>query len=166
MPECTLRSLFGHCKRNRVIFCDPTSRIQTSNGTGKVAQPLAADQIQTSIARATRPADRLIIVLAAIHAARTAGIRNLQLDDLDLGNRRLTIAGHPRPLDDLTHHLLISWLDLPTRAMAGHRQPALDHQQAHRTANNPVSTTWAGYHAAACTPPSKGSASTANSKKP
>ncbi|MCX4486378.1 MULTISPECIES: hypothetical protein [Streptomyces] len=33
------------------------------------------------------------------------------LDDVDLGNRRLTIAGRARPLDDLTLKLLTDWLD-------------------------------------------------------
>ncbi|WP_173456835.1 hypothetical protein [Streptomyces sp. NRRL S-31] len=31
------------------------------------------------------------------------------LDDVDLGNRRLTIAGRVRPLDDLTVKLLLDW---------------------------------------------------------
>ncbi|MFB7421464.1 hypothetical protein ACFC1L_43675 [Streptomyces sp. NPDC056210] len=33
------------------------------------------------------------------------------LDDVDLGNRRLTIAGRVRPLDDLTRKLLLDWLE-------------------------------------------------------
>lgn len=33
------------------------------------------------------------------------------LDDVDLGNRRLTIAGRARPLDDLTLKLLLDWLE-------------------------------------------------------
>ncbi|MFB0619431.1 hypothetical protein [Streptomyces sp. AGS-58] len=33
------------------------------------------------------------------------------LDDVDLGNRRLTIAGRVRPLDDLTSRLLLDWLE-------------------------------------------------------
>ncbi|KQW03441.1 hypothetical protein [Streptomyces sp. Root369] len=33
------------------------------------------------------------------------------LDDADLGNRRLTIAGCVRPLDDLTLKLLPDWLE-------------------------------------------------------
>jgi hypothetical protein len=32
------------------------------------------------------------------------------LDDLDIGNRRLTIAGRARPLDDLTLKPLLEWL--------------------------------------------------------
>jgi hypothetical protein len=33
------------------------------------------------------------------------------LDDADLGNRRLTIAGRGRPLDALTMKLLMDWLE-------------------------------------------------------
>ena len=50
------------------------------------------------------------MALAAVHAARPAQIRALQLSDADLGNRRLTIAGKTRPLDDLTYQVLLDWL--------------------------------------------------------
>ncbi len=33
------------------------------------------------------------------------------LDDVDVGNRRLTIAGRVRPLDDLPLTLLLDWLE-------------------------------------------------------
>ncbi len=46
-----------------------------------------------------------------VHAARPAAIRALQLDDIDLGNRQITIGNHVRPLDDLTRSVLIGWLD-------------------------------------------------------
>ncbi|HEV7976384.1 hypothetical protein [Amycolatopsis sp.] len=60
---------------------------------------------------ATRPADPLILALASIYAARPGGIRDLLLDDIDLGNRRLTIAGRTRPLDEMTRRALLHWLD-------------------------------------------------------
>jgi len=37
-----------------------------------------------------------VLALAAVHAARPAAIRELTLDDLDLPNRRITIARHAR----------------------------------------------------------------------
>jgi integrase len=52
-----------------------------------------------------------VLVLAAVHAARAGAIRAAQLDDVDLGNRRLTIAGRVRPIDELTHQILLDWLD-------------------------------------------------------
>lgn len=68
----------------------------------------ALDQV---IATATTPDLRLIIALAAVHAARPKTIRTMLLDDVDIGNRRITVGGHIRPLDDLTRRALLDWLD-------------------------------------------------------
>ena len=53
---------------------------------------------------------RLFVALAAVHGARPGHIRALQLEDVDLGNRRITIAGRDRPLDDLTYRCIGDWL--------------------------------------------------------
>jgi hypothetical protein len=106
-----LRSLFGFSKKNDVVFRNPTSRIRVGDRHSKLIQPLRPDQVQATIGAAARPADRLIIALAAVHAARPGAIRALQLTDIDLGNRRLTIAGRARPLDELTRQVLLGWLD-------------------------------------------------------
>ncbi|MEU4040096.1 hypothetical protein [Streptomyces collinus] len=74
-------------------------------------QPLVPEQVDRSVAAAPTPATRLILALAAVRAARVAQIAGLMLDDVDLGNRRLTIAGRVRPLDDLTRKLLLDWLE-------------------------------------------------------
>ncbi|MET8453667.1 hypothetical protein [Streptomyces sp. NPDC005209] len=60
---------------------------------------------------ATTPDLRLIIALAAVHAAQPKMIRTMQLDDVDLGNRRVIVGGHVRPLDDLTRRAVLDWLD-------------------------------------------------------
>jgi hypothetical protein len=44
-----------------------------------------------------RPADPLILALATIHAARA-----VLLEDVDLGNRRITVAGRVHLLDEKT----------------------------------------------------------------
>ncbi|MFD8386666.1 hypothetical protein ACFV2X_50645 [Streptomyces sp. NPDC059679] len=103
-----LRSLFTWAKRNGIIFRNPTSRIKVGQYEYAVLQPLVPTQVDRSVAAATTPATRLILALAAVHAARVA---NLMLDDVDLGNRRLTIAARARPLDDLTLKLLLDWLE-------------------------------------------------------
>lgn len=46
------------------------------------------------------PGSTLILALAAVHAARVVQIGTLMLDDVDIGNRRMTIAGRVRPLDE------------------------------------------------------------------
>jgi integrase len=56
-----------------------------------------------------------MVALAVVHAARWEAIRDLTLDDIDLPNRRITIAGHPQRLGDLSHKALRTWLD--------HRRP-------------------------------------------
>jgi hypothetical protein len=106
-----LRSLFSWAKRDGVIFRDPTNRIRLPTTPRPVWLPLAKDQITHAVQAASTPQSRVCVALAAVHAARPAQIRALQLDDLDLGNRRITISGHARPLDELTYRVLLEWLD-------------------------------------------------------
>ncbi|WP_159030573.1 integrase [Streptomyces sp. CB01201] len=105
-----LRSLFRHAKKNGQLFHNPTIRIRVPRQTGSVLQALDQADIDEAIA-ATTPDIRLIVSLAAVHAARPKMIRTMQLDDIDLGNRRITVGGHVRPLDDLTHRAVLDWLD-------------------------------------------------------
>ncbi|AQZ70397.1 hypothetical protein BKM31_14760 [[Actinomadura] parvosata subsp. kistnae] len=105
-----IRSLFRHCKKNRMIFRDPAARLRVGEQPRKLIMPLADADIDGAVSAVSKPLDRLILALAAIHAARPKAIRELQLDDVDLGNRRLTVAGRSRPLDDLTHQVLLAWL--------------------------------------------------------
>ena len=106
-----LRSLFTWARRDGVIFASPCTRIRVGARPLPVWQPLTAGQITSAVQAATTPQARLCVALASIHAARPGQIRALQLDDADLGNRRITIAGRTRPLDDLTRRLLTEWLD-------------------------------------------------------
>ncbi|MFE3449387.1 hypothetical protein ACFXJ8_10665 [Nonomuraea sp. NPDC059194] len=55
-------------------------------------------------------AGRVIIALAAENATRIGAIRHLTLDDLDLANRRITLAGRRQRLGDLSHRVLRRWL--------------------------------------------------------
>ncbi|MFD5496385.1 hypothetical protein ACFYY3_24025 [Streptomyces sp. NPDC001812] len=98
--------MFRQAKKNGWIFRDPTIRIRVPRQAGRVIQAL--DQV---IATATTPDLQLIIALAAVHAARLKTIRTMLLDDVDIGNRRITVGGHIRPLDDLTRRALLDWLD-------------------------------------------------------
>jgi hypothetical protein len=106
-----LRSLFVWAKKNGVVFTDPTRHIRVGQAADPVWQPLAPEQIARSVAVATTPQARLVVALASVHAARSGEIRRLLVDDVDLANRRLTIGGQTRPLDDLTARLLIEWLE-------------------------------------------------------
>lgn len=46
-----------------------------------------------------------------MHAARPEAIRALLLADIDIGNRRLAVAGRTRPLDELTRRAVTEWLN-------------------------------------------------------
>ncbi|WP_225102054.1 hypothetical protein [Streptomyces sp. CoH27] len=106
-----LQSLFARAKKNGTIFKNPTSRIRVGRQENGVIQPLDPGHVQSAVTVVARPADRLILALAAVHAARPDAIRRLQLDDLDIGNRRLIIDGRVRPLGKLTLQLALAWLD-------------------------------------------------------
>jgi hypothetical protein len=106
-----LRSLFRHCKKTATIFGDPAARIRVGHHDYAVVQPLQPAEVRAALTAAVTPSARLALALAAIHAARPKAIRELLLDDVDLGNRRLIIAGHARPLDKFTHRVILDWLD-------------------------------------------------------
>jgi integrase len=105
-----LRSLFAHAKKTKAIFRNPTSRIKVGQQESGVLQPLRPEHLKQTTQAAVTPATRVLVALAAVHAARASAILAIHLDDLDLGNRRLTIAGRSRPLDDLTYQVLLDWL--------------------------------------------------------
>ena len=110
-----LRSLFRFARKRSLIFTNPATGMKTSDA-GSSLLPMADAEIRAAERVATGPAQRLIVALAAVHATRSGVIRHLTLDDLDLPNRRITIAGHPQRLGELTYQTFRSWL--------GHRRTA------------------------------------------
>jgi site-specific recombinase XerD len=72
-----LRSLFAWAKRFGLIFRNPTSRIKAGQSEYTVLQPLLPAQVDRSVAACTTPAARLVLALAAVHAARVAQIATL-----------------------------------------------------------------------------------------
>lgn len=79
-------------------------------------------------------------MLAAVHAARPKTIRHLLLADVDLGNRRLTIDGKLRPMDDFTHQTLRDWLDYRRARWPHTVNPHLLINQISATGTGPVGT--------------------------
>ncbi|WTJ48500.1 hypothetical protein OH786_38485 (plasmid) [Streptomyces atratus] len=137
-----LRSLFGWAKKNGIVFRNPTARIKAGTFEYSVLQPLQPQQVTRSVEAVRSPAARLALALAASHAARAGAIRALQLDDVDLGNRRLTIAGRTRPMDDLTHQMLLFWLDYRRRRRPNTANPHLLINQMTALETGPVSGWW------------------------
>lgn len=134
-----LRSLMRHCNKTGTIFSDPTARIRIGHRDEPVILPLTPEQIDDVTQAAAAPAARLTLALAAVHAARPEAIRNLQLDDVDLGNRRLAIATVTRPLDDLTHRLLLDWLTERRRRWPNTANPHLIINKQTASTTRPVS---------------------------
>lgn len=106
-----LRSLFGFAKKRALIFANPTVGLRKARPSDAVLLPLTDEQIHALEALATDPACRVIIALAADHAARNTAIRHLKLDDVDLANHRITVAGHRQRCGELTHHALRCWFE-------------------------------------------------------
>jgi integrase len=105
-----LRSLFRYAKKRGLVFTNPTTRLKADD-VERSLLPMTDAEIHAVEQAAGNPAQRLIVALAAVHAARPAAIRQLLLDDLDLPNRRITIAGHTQRLGELTHRALRAWLE-------------------------------------------------------
>ena len=137
-----LRSLFGHCKKTGRIFRDPTRGVHDGQRPLILIQPLQPAEIDQATAAAVTPAARLAVALAAVHAARPKTIRELHLGDIDLGNRRLVIAGRARPLDDLTRRLLLAWLQHRGRRWPGTANPHLIINQQTAMTTRAVSENW------------------------
>ena len=106
----SLRSLFAFSKKKGVIFRNPTRGLKVGQHPYGIAQPLDQVEVDQAVASADTPVARLVLVLAAVHAARRSAMIALRLDEVDLGNRRLTIAGRVHPLDELTRQILLEWL--------------------------------------------------------
>ena len=132
-----LRSLFAFCKKKGMVFRNPASGIKVGQHPYGIAQPLGQDDVDKA---AATPSARLVLVLAAVHAARTGAIRAAQLDDVDLGNRRLIIAGRVRPIDEFTHQILLDWLGYRRTRWPDTANPHLLINQQSAMGTRPVST--------------------------
>jgi integrase len=104
-----LRSLFRFAKKRGLVFANPTLHLATTRIDPSLL-PMTNAEIRAVQQVAVNPAQRLIVALAAVHAARIAAIRHLLLDDLDLPNRRITIAGHTQRLGEPADRALRAWL--------------------------------------------------------
>ena len=135
-----LRSLFTFCKKKGTIFRNPAQGIRVGQRPYGIIQPLRQDEVDQAAAAATTPAARLVLVLAAMHAARRKAIRELLFDDVDLGNRRLTIGGRTRPIDELTRQILLEWLSYRAARWPCTANPHLLINKMSANGTGPVST--------------------------
>ena len=129
-------------QKTGTIFRDPTRGVRDGQRPLILIQPLQPAEIDQATSAAVTPAARLAVALAAVHAARPKTIRELHLGDVDLGNRRLVIAGRARPLDDLTASLLLAWLQHRGRRWPGTANPHLIINQQTAMTTRAVSENW------------------------
>ncbi|WP_018220095.1 site-specific integrase [Salinispora pacifica] len=129
-------------KHSNLIFRNPTARVRGPRAEDAIWQPLRPDELNQAVTAATTPQPWLFLVLAAVHAARPGQIRAMHLDDVDLPGRRITIAGHDRPLDELTHRALLDWLDYRHRRWPNIANPHLLVSTESALRHAPVSHTW------------------------
>lgn len=113
-PLCTtisaVRSLFRFARKHGRVFANPARRLSAAVPE-PIVLPMTDSEIRAVEQAITLPGQRMIVALAAVHAARWEAIQALTLDDLDLPNRRITVAGHSQRLGDLSHQALRAWLD-------------------------------------------------------
>ena len=138
-----LRSLFKFCLSAGVIFRNPAQGIKVGRRlSSTVLQPLGQHDIDNAVAAAATPAARLIVALAAVHAARSSTICALLLRDADPGSGRLLLSGRPRPLDDLTARLLRTWLENRRARWPRTANPHLLINAQTALGTGPASRTW------------------------
>ena len=137
-----LRSLTRHCNKNGLIFTDPAARIRSAPRPETIILPLPASRVSTATRAAVTPAARLALALAAVHALRPEAIRRLALGDIDLGNRRITVSGQSRPLDDLTRRLILEWLGHRRQRWPRTASPYLLINNQAAMTTRPVSENW------------------------
>ena len=137
-----LRSLFTWAKKTGVIFRNPATRIKLGKREQAIWQPLTAGQLADAVTAATTPQARVCLVLAAVHAARAGTIRALQLDDVDLGSRRLRLAGTDRPMGELTGKMLHEWLEYRQRRWPHTANPHLLVSKESALRHGPVSSAY------------------------
>jgi integrase len=114
-----MRSLFGTLKARRVLFANPTAGLLGRHATPTPALGLDPAVRPSLLARLDRPDKRLIVLLAGVHALRSAQICALTLDAVDLAAGALLVDGQPRRLDALTRQQARAWLE-----WRGRRWPA------------------------------------------
>jgi hypothetical protein len=137
-----MRSLFRALKRQRLTFTNPTA--------GQVArrcQPTPALGLDPArraglLGQLHRPDQRLIVLLAGVHALRSAQICVLTLDAVDLAGGRLLINGRPRRLDALTLSQLRAWLGWRRDRWPATANPYLLINQSTAGGLSPVERSW------------------------
>ncbi|RJQ74198.1 integrase [Pseudonocardiaceae bacterium YIM PH 21723] len=117
-----VRSLFWFAKKKGLVFRDPARHLPSVK-VAPVLVPLTEQEIRAIGQSVVTPAQRLVVTLAAAHAARATPIRHLTLADIDLPGRRITIDGHEQLMGELTTDALVTWLAFRNATWPGTANP-------------------------------------------
>jgi hypothetical protein len=106
-----LRDLFRVLKAQRLVFTNPTLRIRIPGLNPSTPSPLDSDALhRLGQAAANDPALRVVLAFIGVHALQPRSVRHLQLDQIDLPNRRLALPGTIRRLDHFTTEAITAYL--------------------------------------------------------
>lgn len=144
------RQFFRWARKNKVVLVDPTKDLPGMPRRGFTGATLSlADQRRLfrrwSSGSEAHPHEALVGVLALLHAAASAELRHLRVEDFDetghalrLGDRR-----YPVPLDPVTMTVLRRCLD--QRASLNTRNPHVIVTTQTKTRSTPASTAYLSY---------------------
>jgi hypothetical protein len=105
-----IRSLFSTLKSRRILFTNPAAPLTGPRIQPPPVLPLDDGLHARLLGRLHDPAERLIVLLAGVHALRPSDIRALTLDNAGPAAGTLRLGGRSRPLDRLTAEHLRAWL--------------------------------------------------------
>jgi integrase len=120
-----MRSLFAALKARRLLFANPTTGLLGRRATPTPVLGLDPARRAGLLTRLDRPDERLVVLLAGVHALRSAQICALTLDAVDLAAGTLLVDGRTRRLDALTLQQLHAWLGLRRRRWPATANPYL-----------------------------------------
>lgn len=143
----SVRQFFRWARKRKIVLVDPTAGLPTSRYRGFTAATLTIAEQRRLFRRWTtdasvHPHEALVGILALLHAASNAELRNLRADDIDdrLQAMRLGRRPHPVPIDPVTATAL--------RRCLAHRQ-SIDTLNPHvivtkitKTRSTPASTAY------------------------
>jgi hypothetical protein len=110
LAKAAMRSLFTTLKARRVLFTNPAAPLAGHALQPPPVLPLDDTRRARLLGTLDEPGQRLIVLLAGVHALRPSQIRAITLDAVGPGADTLHISGKARPLDQLTTRHLRAWL--------------------------------------------------------
>lgn len=140
MTAVALRSLFKTLKSRRMIFSDPTTALSPGRFPSTPVlgiDPPSRSMLLSSLERADQ---RLVVLLAGVHALSRADIMGLRLDDVDLDAETIEVRGHRRPLERLVANHVVAWLEIRRQRWPGSANPHLLVTEKSAYGVGPVST--------------------------